>query len=282
MHKPTDQGRSACKLLRESSLMEDAKSYRLDQFLEYFSAVHALEGAYVCTDGDTVTDHQSASLHLFQESIPFLEAIPKSGIRTVLDVGLGYGHHSVYFADRGFQVTGITTHCTAALQRLAETKRFTFRQMDMHWLDFEDETFDLVWSHHSLEHTFSPMLALREWLRVLKKEGLLAVTVPPHKAEIVSGHFNVGWSVGQLIYLLGVCGYEIRSGRFVEEGYNVRALVRRPLVPKDPSGKSWIFKLKGDLPEAICAGLHEAPASMGRYSFNGALKLVDGSLSVEK
>jgi hypothetical protein len=62
----------------------------------------------------------------------------------------------------------------------------------------------------------------------------LAVTVPPHKNDFLSGHFHTGWSVGQLLYLLGVAGFELRGGTFLQEGYNVRALVRRPQQELEP------------------------------------------------
>ena len=42
------------------------------------------------------------------------------------------------------------------------------------------ERYDFVLSSHTLEHTANPLKALREWIRVLKNEGVL-VLVLPHK-----------------------------------------------------------------------------------------------------
>jgi len=145
----------------------------------------------------------------------------------------------------------------------------------MHHLDFPDESFDFVWSHHSLERSYSPLGALREWYRVLRKGGWLAVTVPPHKPDIVSGHFHTGWSVGQLLYVLGVAGFELRGGTYLEEGYNVRALVRRPEVEFDPLGASWMFMLKERLPSALQPYLRHQPASLGQYNFPGRIRFLN-------
>jgi len=41
-----------------------------------------------------------------------------------------------------------------------------------------DEKYDFILSSHSLEHIANPLKALQEWLRVLKKGGLILVIVP--------------------------------------------------------------------------------------------------------
>jgi SAM-dependent methyltransferase len=41
-------------------------------------------------------------------------------------------------------------------------------------------TYDFVLSSHMLEHSANPILALTEWLRVLKDEGLLVLLLPHH------------------------------------------------------------------------------------------------------
>jgi SAM-dependent methyltransferase len=39
-------------------------------------------------------------------------------------------------------------------------------------------TYDVVLSSHNLEHNANPLLAVREWLRVLKEDGVLVLVVP--------------------------------------------------------------------------------------------------------
>jgi SAM-dependent methyltransferase len=42
----------------------------------------------------------------------------------------------------------------------------------------DDETFDFVHSSHSLEHMSDPMVAMTNWIRVLKKGGHMVVLLP--------------------------------------------------------------------------------------------------------
>jgi SAM-dependent methyltransferase len=144
----------------------------------------------------------------------------------------------------------------------------------MHTLPFRDGQFDLAWSHHSLEHSFCSSGLLLEWYRVIKPEGWLAITLPPHKTDVVSGHFHTGWTVGQLLYLLGIAGFDLRTGVFLEEGYNVRALVQRPSSDVDPIGLSWLSVLRDRLPQALIPHMVEQPTSLGRYNFPGRIKFL--------
>jgi SAM-dependent methyltransferase len=61
--------------------------------------------------------------------------------------------------------------------------------MDMHAMLFGDNTFDLVFSSHSLEHAYDPGQAVAEFLRVVVPGGIIAVEVPicfkPSGADLV-------------------------------------------------------------------------------------------------
>ena len=50
--------------------------------------------------------------------------------------------------------------------------------MDMHKMTFADDSFDLVYSSHSLEHSYDPRRVGQEFLRVLRPNGFLAIEVP--------------------------------------------------------------------------------------------------------
>lgn len=52
------------------------------------------------------------------------------------------------------------------------------RIMDMHDLVFPDNSFDLVFASHSLEHSYNPQQAINEFVRVMKNEAYLTVEVP--------------------------------------------------------------------------------------------------------
>ncbi len=248
---------------------------RLRQFEEWFGRIHALPEAYVSTEGES--QHRDVGRQLFEASVGFLERLPLSGEPVVLDIGMGYGHHCRWFAGKGCRTTGITTHLTDALRSHAEENGYECLPMDMHHLDgIADQSIDLVWSHHSLEHSYSPLLALREWYRVLKPGGYIAVTVPPHNGTVASGHFTMGWTVGQLLYLLAVAGFDVSDGYFIEEGYNVRGLASLPRTPSSEEGASWLHILKDRLPELVQAHMLDAPRSLGRYQLNGEIRHLSG------
>lgn len=264
--------------------MKPSDSIKIERFLKFFNSIHHLKNneAYGDLDRTKPNPNKSASKDLFKQSIPFINKIPLDRITSVLDVGMGYGFHCEYFTQLGKKVTGLTVHLTDTLKKEAKSKNYKVVEMDMHFLDFPPESFDLIWSHHSLEHSFSPLFALREWFSVLRPGGYLAITVPPHKDIIVSGHFNVGWNIGQLVYLLGVCCFDVKFGYFIKEGYNVRALVMKPKEEIESKGISWMHQLVYYLPKALQKRMITSPKSIGKYSFDGALKELSDVVYVQK
>ncbi|RJP30582.1 MAG: class I SAM-dependent methyltransferase [Phycisphaerales bacterium] len=96
------------------------------------------------------------------------------GITTVLEVGCGTGHFTRWFADIGFQVTGV--ELSAAM--LAEARRSGSPlciQADAQSLPFAAGAFDLVAMITSLEFVADPDQAVQEAVRVADKALLLGV-----------------------------------------------------------------------------------------------------------
>ena len=244
---------------------------RFAAFCRFYAEIHALDGAYA----EGMAAHRAAADRLFEQSLGFLDRLPWSRIATALDVGMGYGRHCAAFAKRGLKTTGLTVHLPPELRAHAREHAYEVVEGDMHEVPADDGAYDLVWSSHSLEHSFSPLLALREWLRVCKPGGWLAVTVPPHKSQVVSGHFTTGWSVGQLAYMLAVAGCDCREWLFVREGYNVRALVRRPATDARSEGASWMFNAIERLPSVIRASAVVLPNSLGKLAFEGEIDRIE-------
>jgi len=50
--------------------------------------------------------------------------------------------------------------------------------MDMHALTFADQSFDVIFSAHSLEHAYDADRALAEFARVTRPRGYWAIEVP--------------------------------------------------------------------------------------------------------
>ena len=93
----------------------------------------------------------------------------------VLDIGCGQGQSLYHFSQAGARATGIAT--SAEDIRICRLHGLEAYLMDQNFLEFEDDSFDIVWSHHTLEHSIAPILAVRETSRILMPGGVFHLTV---------------------------------------------------------------------------------------------------------
>lgn len=94
-------------------------------------------------------------------------------VRTVLDVGCGEAFCQPFFEERGTAYLGV---CLGEdYQRALDRGRHVLSE-DFNFLPFSSNTYDLVYSRHSLEHSFSPLLSLMEWKRITKR--YIALVLP--------------------------------------------------------------------------------------------------------
>lgn len=108
--------------------------------------------------------------------------------KTVLDVGCGEGFCQPMFEKYGIEYTGVALGpdvVNAKLQGRNVTK------MDFNFLDYPDDSFDLVFSRHSLEHSPMPFMTLMEWHRVAKKWLGLVLPAPEHYTFVGQNHYSV-------------------------------------------------------------------------------------------
>ena len=106
----------------------------------------------------------------------------------VLDLGCGPGRDSRYLGSCGLFVIGIdyaSSMISFARRQHSSLKNVKFYKMDMHKLDFPDESFDGVWASASLLHIPKKELlaVLREIHRVIRKKGILYVHVKKGRGE---------------------------------------------------------------------------------------------------
>lgn len=100
----------------------------------------------------------------------------RNEIRRALDVGCGQGIALRRFASLGIDAFGITLSredCDACLNL-----GFHVALMDQSFIEQPDQSFDLLYARHVLEHSPFPLLTLFEYNRVLSPGGFLYVEVP--------------------------------------------------------------------------------------------------------
>ena len=103
-----------------------------------------------------------------------LHRLPIAG-KHILDVGCGDGYALSYMVS----LKGYPIGISPSQENIEGLRRHGYEVylMDQNCLDFPDQTFDIVFSHHTLEHSIAPVLALAEAYRVLTINGIFDLTV---------------------------------------------------------------------------------------------------------
>ncbi len=103
----------------------------------------------------------------------------KRGQIRILDIGAGPGFLSIILAELGYCVTAADFAETMLIEARNNAGRFakgiTFRRENAMDLNMEDVSFDVVISRNLTWNLPDPKAAYKEWLRVLKKGGLMMV-----------------------------------------------------------------------------------------------------------
>lgn len=135
--------------------------------------------------------------------------------QSVLDIGSGKGDHAQLFREAGKTVT------TCSLVPPADFVGFDYLD-----LSFGGETFDCIWASHVLEHQPNVNQFLQKCFSDLADNGILAITVPPAKDQIVGGHLTI-WNEGLLLYNLVMAGFDCSQAAVKRYGYNISVIVRK-------------------------------------------------------
>ena len=134
-------------------------------------------------------------------------------VHSVLDIGCGQQEQAAVMREAGKSVACISLESPADFYG--------------DYLDIEfAEPFDAIWASHVLEHSPNPGHFLAKCFDDLRDDGVLAVTVPPAKHEIVGGHLTL-WNEGILLYNLIVAGFDCSQARVGVYGYNISVIVRK-------------------------------------------------------
>lgn len=124
---------------------------------------------------------------------------------SVLDAGCGTGFCQPMFEKWGVSYEGI---CLGTDYLTAQHLGRNVKKMDFNFLDYADDSFDLIFARHSLEHSPMPLLTLMEWARVAT--NWLGVIVPAPEWFTYKGqnHYFV-LHPDQIKNLLDVAGWKV-------------------------------------------------------------------------
>ncbi|HDL65116.1 MAG TPA: class I SAM-dependent methyltransferase [Proteobacteria bacterium] len=136
----------------------------------------------------------------------------------VLDAGCGGGLLISLLRKNGFKdIFGIDlSQMMVGLCR--ERGIMNISRQDCMETTFEDELFDVIIAADVLEHIEDDSGALREWKRILKRDGRLIITVPAFKSLWSSHdeicHHHRRYSKSAMIHLLRTGGFAVDSISF--------------------------------------------------------------------
>jgi ubiquinone/menaquinone biosynthesis C-methylase UbiE len=112
----------------------------------------------------------------------------------VIEIGAGTGEH-LDFVRHSFNTYYISDINSAFLdkskQRYENNSNIKYVQQDARNISFLDDTFDRLISIYTLEHLLNPHLALKEWKRVVKKNGIISIVIPTEG--------GVFWNLGRFL-----------------------------------------------------------------------------------
>lgn len=150
---------------------------------------------------------------------------------TVLDIGSGAGEQTAALRAQGKIVTeldyGESVYFRDRTDGSGQIIRGDFLEVEL------SEQFDCVIASHVLEHQLNVQQFLRKVHLHLLEGGVLGISVPPAKKEIVGGHVTL-WNAGLLLYNLVLAGFDCREAWVRKYGYNISVAVRKRSITLPP------------------------------------------------
>ncbi len=147
---------------------------------------------------------------------------------SVLDIGSGAGEHALVFKKHGKKVTALDFGTSV----YAQESHDNYTGISKVTIDFNayetEEKYDCIWASHVLEHQSNPGAFIRKCMDLTKENGLICITVPPLKHEIVGGHLTL-WNAGLLLYQLVFNGLDCQNASICSYGYNITIIVKKKL-----------------------------------------------------
>lgn len=203
-----------------------------------------------CKDISSRIEEHTKERKLFLEIVS--KYIDKSGAQKVLETGCGTAIDSYYLSKKlknginfyGTDISSESIEVAGKIGKILESE-IQLSVAGVECLRFEGDSFDIVFNQGLMEHFRNPIPAIKEQIRVLKKNGYLIISVPqkynPYSvykaARIKKGTWKYGWeteysyrelrNIGKKLGLelveVGSHGY----GYFQDYGFSIFPLIMR-------------------------------------------------------
>lgn len=194
---------------------------------------------------------------IVDEDMPKLEKILRNkGVSRILDLGCGTGRHTIYFAEKGFDVYGFDLS-SYAIQR--STERLNERNLSAHLLvwdmskrfPYENEFFDAIIAIRVIHHARMKVIkhVISEVNRTTKKNGYFYAQVPTlernlkyerlgEKGKLIEPGTRVplegsekgiphhGFTEQELLQLLSSFNFKVKEIHERDEHFNLLAIKR--------------------------------------------------------
>jgi ubiquinone/menaquinone biosynthesis C-methylase UbiE len=117
-----------------------------------------------------------------------VKRIPNPETKRILDAGCGYGRYTRLICEMGFEVYAMDISKMMLNAARAYCKRANMG--DINWMPFADSSFDALLCIDVSDHLESLEKAIDELSRVLKKDGILFVTISNRNSFIAHTGIN--------------------------------------------------------------------------------------------
>ena len=193
---------------------------------------------YINAGGYIIADCSNKPAHCRDGLDKFLQLLPSTS--TILDIGAGkLQPHANVMRAHGHIVDTSDFHSGA-------TYKGDFNTVTI------DKKYNAVWSAMSLEHQLNVNRHLTKINSILNPNGVLCVTVPTLKSNIVSGHVTL-WNAGLLLYNLVLAGFDCSKAKIKTYGYNITVILTKQTfnMPALNYDKPDLTTLKSYFPESL-------------------------------
>lgn len=138
-------------------------------------------GDYTLSQLDDSDAHRADAAR-FQTYYSDLRTLLGPAARTTIDIGCGVGNSFLAAQEAGFAARGVEVNASAL-----EVAARLGRQVESDTRNFSSASFDCVTYWESLEHMADVDATLQEAARLLKPNGVLAITVPNLNSPVLRG-----------------------------------------------------------------------------------------------